>query len=282
MKSDPLREQTRLWRLPGLGKLELMHASYVTQRFSRHTHEGFAVGVIEKGALEFDYRGERLIASPGSINLANPGEAHNGHAATETGWTYRMFYMDTDLLRQAASEITGHHRDIPFFQAGVIHDTRLARSICQLHMDMEQQDISLIEQESRMLWMLTQLILRHADPPPALRSVGQEHQAVKRTREYIRAHYDENISIRELARVAHLSPFHFIRVFRDETGLPPHAYLTQIRIAEAKKFLGKGWPVASVAYETGFTDQSHLTRHFKRIVGIPPGRYRNFVQDSCV
>ncbi len=103
MKSFPVREQTKLWRVPKLGNLELMHAAYLTQTFARHTHEGFAVGVIESGALGFDYRGESLIASPGTINLANPDEAHTGHAAAESGWTYRMFYLDAVLLEQAAA-----------------------------------------------------------------------------------------------------------------------------------------------------------------------------------
>jgi hypothetical protein len=103
MKTESFREQTKLWRVPDIAGLELMHATYLTQSFARHSHEGFAVGVIERGVLAFDYRGESLIASPGRINLANPDEAHTGHAAAETGWTYRMFYLDAELLGKAAS-----------------------------------------------------------------------------------------------------------------------------------------------------------------------------------
>ena len=84
--TDPkLQEQVKLWRSPGLGDIELMHANYVTQSFPRHTQEGFGVGVIERGALEFYYRGENVVASPGVINIVNPGEVHTGHAATDQG-----------------------------------------------------------------------------------------------------------------------------------------------------------------------------------------------------
>jgi AraC-like DNA-binding protein len=280
MKAYTIQEQIKLWRLPELGNLELMHATYVTQSFPRHTHEGFGVGVIERGALGFYYRGENVVAPPGVISLVNPGEVHTGHAAAESGWTYRMFYFDAPLLQEAASEIAGRPKDIPFFQAGVIHDDCLASSIRSLHLTLEKKEASTLERESRLLWMLTQLVIRHADAPLALRTVGQERQPVKRVQEYIKAHLHENLSLNQLASVAHLSPFHFIRVFQKELGLPPHAYLTQARVNRAKTLLAKGRKIADTAFETGFVDQSHLTRHFKRITGVTPGQYRKIVQDS--
>ena len=279
MNSKTSQERAKLWRLSHLRNLELLHATYITQSFSRHTHDGFAIGVIEQGALGFFYRGENVVASPGSINLCNPGEAHNGHAAAERGWVYRMFYLDTHLLQQAASEVAGRSRDIPFFQTGVIHDNELARWLHRLHCGLEQLDTPTLEQESRLLWTLAQMVLRHADDRPCLRPVGCEHESVKWVRDYIQENYADNLSLDQLAKVAYLSPFHLIRVFSNEVGIPPHAYLTQVRIQRAKAFLARGWPIVQVAAAAGFVDQSHLTRHFKRNVGVTPGQYRNFIQD---
>lgn len=76
-----------------------------------------------------------------------------------------------------------------------------------------------------------------------------------------------------LARVAGLSAFHLCRVFRDAVGMPPHAYQTQVRVRQAKSLLRAGMPAAQVAAAAGFSDQAHLTRHFKQIVGVTPGRY---------
>jgi len=193
-----------------------------------------------------------------------------------------MFYLGTGLLRQAASEIAGRPKDIPFFQAGVIYDDYLAGIVRHLHHVLEKPDTPLIEQESRLLWMLTQWVMRHADDHPALKMAGKEHRAVKLAREYIDDHYAEDISVKQLAHIANLSPFHLIRVFSNEVGIPPHAYLTQVRVRRAKALLARGRPIAQVALETGFADQSHLNRHFKRIVGVTPGQYSNFVQDRYV
>jgi AraC-like DNA-binding protein len=71
-----------------------------------------------------------------------------------------------------------------------------------------------------------------------------------------------------------MSPFALLRAFRDETGLPPHAYLNQLRVRLARQLLDGGVAPALVAAEAGFADQAHLTRHFKRVVGVPPGAYQ--------
>jgi AraC-like DNA-binding protein len=279
MKEKKSQEHVKLWRLPELGNVELMHAHYVTQSFPRHTHEGFGVGVIERGALGFYYRGRNVVAPPGVINLVNPGEVHTGHAAAAEGWTYRMFYFGADLLQKAATQITGGRENIPFFRGGVIHDQELAGMIHSLHVNLEENKSSLLEKESSFLLMLTRLIARHSDAPPACRPAGREHLPIKRAKDFIESHFHENISIEKLSSVASLSPFHFIRAFRNEVGLPPHAYLTQVRVRKAMGFLKTGRKIADTAYETGFADQSHLSRHFKRITGYTPGQYSNSIQD---
>lgn len=270
-------ESIKLWRIPHLDNIELLHAAYVTQTFTRHFHENFAVGVIEHGALGFSYQGEHVIAPFGSISLAFPGETHDGHAVTSQGWQYRMFYLDISLLEKAYLEISGTKRCLPFFRPGVIHDDYLASIILHLHYSLEGTAYSRLEQESQLLWMLIQLIMRHADKPPTMQSIGKEHESIRRVRTYIHDCYRENMSLTHLSLIAHLSPFHLIRTFRDEVGLPPHRYLMQVRTMEAKRLISRGCSIAHAAYETGFADQSHLTRHFKRIYGMTPGHYSNSV-----
>jgi AraC-like DNA-binding protein len=282
MKATTPGEYSKLWRLPHLEGVELLRAHYVTQTFSRHAHEGFAVGVIESGALGFVYRGENVVAPAGAINLAIPDEPHTGHAALESGWSYRMFYLDAGLLRQAAAEISGKPHGMPYFRPGVLFDEDLAQSLRGLHVALELETAYTLEHQSRLLSILTQFIRRHAHRAPAMGPVRREHQAVARARDYLESHYADNPSLQQLAAAAYLSPFHLIRVFQYELGLSPHAYLTQVRVRHARSLLAQGQPIVSVANATGFSDQSHLTRHFKRILGVTPGQYRNFVQDRRV
>ena len=136
MKPKSLRAKTKVWRVPDLD-LELLHAEHQTQSFPRHTHERYAVGVIEAGALGFHYRGENVVASTGDISLCVPGEAHTGQPAVNEGWTYRMFYVETSWLETLTSEIADKPRSLPFFRSGVIADVALARQLRTLHIRLE-------------------------------------------------------------------------------------------------------------------------------------------------
>jgi AraC-like DNA-binding protein len=278
MDDQSVKEKIKMWRIQALPQLDLMRATYVQQHFAKHTHEGFAVGVIENGALGFFYRGENVVAARGAINLANPDEAHTGHAAVPEGWTYRMFYLHADMLKKAACQIAGRNVQMPFFQSGVIQDDWLADIIRRIHLSLEEETNPILEKGSLLLMMLSQLIQRHSDAPPPLFALGNEKSSVRRAREYIDANCSEDISIDSLAAVAHLSPYHFIRVFHKEMGLPPHRYLKQARVRRAKELLSRGWSIAAAALEAGFVDQSHLSRNFKHILGFTPGQFSNFIQ----
>lgn len=268
-------EKTTFWRDQHLSNVELLHARYVTHVFARHAHDEFAIGVIERGAETFEYRHAWHIAPAGSVVLINPGEVHTGQALSPTGWTYRMLYPEVEVMQAAAAQITEKSATIPFFSQAVVEDAATAHLILKLHYA-SQEGSNQLERQSRLLWTLGQLISRHAENRPLLRETGHEHEAVWRVRDYLESCYNQNISLEELAQIANLSQFHFLRVFRRQIGLPPHSYLTQVRVQRAKRLLAAGWPIAFVASETGFVDQSHLTRHFKRLVGVTPGQYTGF------
>lgn len=273
-------EKTRLCRVKtGLGPVNLMHARYVTQTFAPHFHEGYCFGVIERGALGFRYMGENVVAPAGAVNLAVPGEVHTGQAAHESGWTYRMLYLDTDLLASAASQMAGKEAPLPFIRDGVLFDPGLARMIHRLHLRMQDPQTALLEKETALLAVLTRMIRQYSRPHPAESASGREPGAVDTARDYIHAHHDRDVSVRELAAATGLSPYHFIRIFSRQVGLTPHAYLTQVRVQRAQQLLASGETPVQAAVAAGFFDQSHLTRHFKRIVGVTPARYRNSVQD---
>jgi len=272
MKTPTLQEQTKFWQAQDLGKLDLLRATYITHSFSRHVHYGYAIGVIERGAETFYYRGGNHVALAGSIVVINPGEIHTGQAINENGWTYRMLYPDVSLVQQAALQVSERWQTIPDFPQPVIWDPPLVPMIRHLHQTLETS-VDALERESSFVFTLAQLIARHAENRYRLPSITDEPQVIQQAREFIEAHFAENISLEQLAGLGNLSSFHFVRLFRKVTGLPPHAYLTQVRVEKAKLLLAQGWPIAQVGAEVGFADQSHFTRRFKRIVGVTPGQY---------
>lgn len=266
----------RYWRVPHLDNLELLHAADITYQYPPHVHEEYSIGLMLGGTEATACRGTSHTAFPGSLVLINADEVHSSRSIKTE---YRIIKVRSKTLKQIALELAGHHRERPYFPKLVINDVSIFRLLLDLHLKLEQND-SALEQEFEFISTIGLLLTRHAKDHFSLQPRGKEPHYVKLTRDYLRSHYAENVSLAQLTSITSLSPFHLLRVFRDQVGCPPHEYQTQLRIAHARKLMRKGSSLAEVALETGFFDQSHFSRNFKRIVGVTPGQY--FAQSKIV
>jgi AraC-like DNA-binding protein len=272
MAKGPISEKATFWHASDVGHLELLKAHYISHTFPKHVHEGYVFGVIEKGVESFYAYGRLYHAPAGHIVIINPDTVHTGHSGHESGWIYRTLYPGKDLITGIARQIGLKNSTTPYFPEPVIHDPWLANRIRRLHIVLEHSASSLTR-EILFTETMAQVLMRHARPLTGNPPVHRQHHAIKTVMEYMDAHFGENISLKSLAHLVNLSPFYLTRLFRQEIGISPHKYLTQLRINKARTMLIDGGPLADVAYRTGFSDQSHFTRHFKRIVGVTPGRY---------
>lgn len=270
-----LEEHARLWRAHDLEDVEVLHVAFRRHSFDRHTHSAFATSIIDRGAGAIWYRGETHVAPAGSLVLLDPGETHTGEVIGEEGWNYRNLYPNPALLERLVGEAAGRDeggRSLPHFPEPIVRDAELAAAMDGLHRSLGSPK-SALERQSGLLYTYARLLTRHAKPSLRWRPAGWEPRAVARAREYLEACYAQNVSLDELSSVVNLSKFHLLRVFQQTVGLPPHAYLNQIRVWRAKELLSAGVPIAVAAQETGFVDQSHLTRRFKGVLGVTPGQY---------
>ncbi|MEH6366104.1 MAG: AraC family transcriptional regulator [Pseudomonas marincola] len=266
-------EQTRFWQAKGLADVELLLARYVQQRFAPHVHEGFVFTVIQNGAQRFRHRGSDHLAPQGSMVLINPDEVHTGSKAHDDGWRYRAFYPDNRQVQGVLQELDLAGSGLPGFALSVLHDPQLHAAFTGLHQLLEGGADALQQQ---IVWreailLLFQRYAKVAEPA----APGRETRAVELAKELLNSQLAAPPSLEELATAVNLSPFHFARVFRRATGLPPHAWLKQRRLAQARALLKQGCMPAQVAMQLGFSDQSHLSRQFKQVYGVGPGAYRN-------
>ncbi len=162
---------------------------------------------------------------------------------------------------------------MPEFGKDIVRDQAVTASLHCYHRLTESPRSSVLERETELARALVLLTGRHAAGPREPRPPGREPRAIRLCREYLEEHAARNVTLHELAAVTGLSPFHLCRVFRESAGMTPHAYQTHLRVRHARLLLRTGVPIARTALEAGFYDQAHLTRHFKRIVGIPPGQF---------
>jgi len=265
-------ERSELRRVDCLAPFDLLRAHYRTHCFAPHAHETYAIGVTSAGAVATRFRGANHVFGAGTLLVLNPGELHTGESAHPDGWTYTMCYPGVDLLRLAADALRDRPGPAPLLPAPAVADpeltTRLAAVLARLGVPGDP-----LQRESGLLEVLGELLQRHGNVPLRRVSLGGLNPAICRVREYLDAHFAGRVTIADLARVGGLSPFHLIRLFHARVGLPPYMYLEHLRIARAKELLRSGVAIIEVARRTGFGDQSHFTRRFKRVVGVPPGRY---------
>jgi len=260
-------------RPEGIPGVELQEGVGVTGDVPRHWHEEYQLCAITGGYGELNHRGATYPNPYGTLNLVEPGEVHSNRAPCREGCDFLKLDFDPGLLARAAAEVRSPGAQ-PVFTVPTVSHPDTFRRFVRLHQTLSRAAGSL-ERESSLLEFLVILLCRHMRTRASLPATGGETRAVRVVREYLEAHYAHKVELAQLASVAGLSPFHLTRVFAKETGLPPHAFLNQIRIARAKALLRVRLPIAVVAAETGFADQSHLTRAFKLMVRVPPGVYRN-------
>ena len=258
-------DQARYRRPSHRAGVELFHASIVRHRFEPHTHEAFGLGAITSGVGRFRWRGGEHLAPHATLMLMNPDDIHTGQAETAAGWGYRMVYLDAPLLRELSGEPGWH------FDAAVAHDGACAVEVARLIADLWQATDSL-GFDSHLL-QLVQALRRHARVAPGTAS-GEAAMRFAPVLDFMRANLDQALCLEQLANVAGLSPFHFLRSFKAQRHATPQQALMAMRLFEAKRLLAAGQAPAQVAVCVGLSDQAHLNRAFGRRYGVTPGRYQ--------
>jgi AraC-like DNA-binding protein len=268
-----------IWRPENFESIELHRGSGITLAYPRHWHDEVYLCAVLEGAAYQDCPGTSIFTPRGTLAMVPSGEVH---ANRKLGCTFRCMFMEFNALQSAVAQFA--ERTIPGlnFRTTLIDDARTKASFLRLHRSLEKPS-SRLGRDHSLLVFLHRLVVRHSTANIKLPRDGNEDSAVRRSKKFLDEHYADPVPLLELARLTGLSPYHLNRSFCRKIGMPPHAYQLQVRIARAKATLRAGASIARVALETGFADQSHFTRVFKRLVGDTPFQYRwhsKNIQDS--
>ena len=279
--TDDLHSVTDFARVDlSCGRFDALSAVHFSQRFPPHFHETFAIGVIQTGAAMLHTRRGEWVGRAGTILAFSPGEVHSAEPLTTDGYTYRMIYPTIEFMRAL-----GLNRVVdagtPLFQSPVIHDPHLGLTLQRAHAPLMEGAAGALA-EDRLMDVLRALVRQHGALPGREPVVSERDlDVVHRAQEFMNERFAQPVRLAAVAELCGLSPFQLIRVFRRVVGVPPYAYLVQLRVNRAQSLLCQGSSVSDVAYTCGFSDQSHLTRTFKKALGVPPGQYVRSVRQSA-
>jgi len=254
-------------RTPSLSGVELLVASN-NSRVWRLFHERYCVCACSIAATTWNYRGKTNFTGDNSIGLMEPGEIHCVKSTLRPS-DFKAFFIDRQVVADFAREagLSG----VPHLRVAQISDPALFAALDRAATSIESGE-TVLEQQVRFVEFLAG-VLGYAENAPGKTVYSHGHAAIRRARDLLQARFNETVALSELAAVSRLSRFHLARCFSDGLGLPPHAYQIHVRIERARELLRKGMNSGQVASLVGFSDQSHFTRHFKKIMRVTPSAY---------
>ncbi|MET9959901.1 AraC family transcriptional regulator [Streptomyces sp. NPDC006326] len=261
------RQEISAWRPAVPGVVEVFHAHFTEHAYPMHVHDAWTLVIVDDGAVRYDLDRHRRGTPGDTVSLLPPQVPHNGSPATPHGFRKRVLYLD---MTQLDERFIGPAVDSPD-----LTDPLLRRRVGQLHAVLAHHGDE-FEAESR-LALIGERLRRHLRPGlrpgPAAGGPLPDRGVARSLRDLLDARLVEGIALEEAACLIHAHPAHLVRAFSSAFGIAPHQYVVSRRVDLARALLLDGQPPREVATATGFYDQSHLTRHFKRLIGTTPGRY---------
>jgi AraC-like DNA-binding protein len=214
----------------------------------------YAVARVERGCTEYRAAGKRWRATPGTVVLKQPGDVH--HDTTNNAATMQVVVLPSHMIEAVAACVrvapqlaANDERGVAFHR---VHDA-IANGAERF---------------------VLEVALAEAAAAFASLAAPTTPRPIRRALELLRARFADPVTLEELAIEVGLGKFHLCHAFRAQLGIPPYAYLVQLRVAHAKTLLAAGIKRRDVAPQVGFYDQSQLNRHFRRIVGVTPGQFQ--------
>jgi AraC-like DNA-binding protein len=268
MVRDGAHERVRFARAASLPGTEVKAVYHSTRRWHGF-NERYAFVVHRKAASSVRYRGQDQRLYDGTLVIREPGEVHHYTSIAKPA-EFKVLFVEAPIVADAARQL-GHRTTLHFAPLPIRNDPHLFRHIWKLCRSVEEGGSALYQQSlfETALYKLAQ----HAEQPAEPIELRNGKLAVARAKAYLIERCSESVSLHDLAAVAGLSRFGLVHAFSKEVGLSPHAYQVHVRVEQARGLLKNGVSPATVATTMGFADQSHFTRHFKRIMQVTPSQY---------
>lgn len=262
-----------MWRPEQDDRVLLMAGQ--TTHYAVEPRGEYVFGVLTARPMRSRRGAERRLVQPGQLLAWDPSHAHTGSSVDGQPWSARLMVVEIASLHTLAGDEEEAALLVNVaFPEPVLSEPDLSRDFLRLHQALDAP-ITRLERDEQLAEWLRTLVERFSTargPRPAF--TARDDRALRLACDYLGDRPERNVGLDELATAAGIGKFRLIRLFRDRTGLPPHALHVAHRIRAARRLLEAGESIAATAAATGFADQSHLHRHFQRSLGITPAQYQ--------
>jgi len=255
----------------GVEGLEIFTCSDMKYNFKRHFNESYCVWFNLVGNEKFYCKGNTSFIMPGEIGVVEPGVVHANISGNPLNNKLFTFYFYKDSLHEVMNDILDNKKIINI-RTNIHNDSQFLKNLLTLNFVMKSKDLS-IAKETCYIETIAELVNKFGVEKTTLNNIFLEKDRVKKMIDIFHDRYREDIKLEEISKELKCTKYYLIRLFKKSVGLSPHAYLMQLRLEKAKWMLKNGNNIIDTAIETGFADQSHMTRNFRQKFGLTPGCY---------
>lgn len=242
--------------------------------YSKHAHEEYSLGVTLQGRQDFFCQKAFHKSASGNVIIFNPEDVHDGHSGGEQDLKYKMLYIHPDEFSSLFKSLGYQQNTVLRLNQPLFNKPDLRHQILSFSTLIQQPNYSKIELEAGLLQIAQSLIAISGKLDLGVQKTRRIDKLLLKAKDYILANIQYDISIDNIAEIATMSKFHFIRQFRLQFGITPHQYVLNCRVNLARKLIETGQSLNQTAFDAGFADNSHLNRHFKRIYGVTPKHFQ--------
>jgi AraC-like DNA-binding protein len=270
MKAHP-HIKSEVWYYPDAPGAFFTESEYTHHHFEPHFHSHYVFFCVAQGVNEGSFSKKKYCVSAEDFLIIHPGEIHSGNSMANRSLKYHTFCPTEKFLRTAL-ENSGL-QTLPSFPPVIRNAGAIIEKFNSLvNISAAPADAFFLEQS------LTDLLGALIEKTGMATGMGDTRNVcrenIKRAKKFIEENYTDNFSLTELSRHAGLSTFHLLRSFKASIGITPQDYLNNFRVEMAKRKIGQKISLTQLAHYSGFYDQSHFIRHFKKINGITPSRFK--------
>ncbi|SMF04858.1 AraC family transcriptional regulator [Desulfovibrio gilichinskyi] len=261
--------------LEGMAYATAVEAVNIANKFPRHVHSGYIFSLIDSGSRKIKFHSQAVEFSAGEMSILPPGTSHSCESfskGTNGPHSYRSLCVEKYFLQKLAEDICGKHYSAPAFNPHLIYRNADIESFNIFFKLLGTPGASL-ERQISLNTFLYHAIQNLSTSPPVEEDGGQQNEALARVKSFIAENFRNNLTLNNLSDIACISSFHLQKLFVKKYGISPQEYLIHCRVRESEHLIKMGITLAEAALYSGFFDQSHFSRNFKRVIGISPGRF---------
>ena len=266
--------KNKIFKVEKLPFLELRYLSHVTSCDKAHKHDELTITAIKNGCINIEFDSFTDNLRPNELSVVNPHAVHCAFLSKEESFGCYVMYLDESWCFEIQKSLYENLYEYLNVNATLLQSKELYEDFIKVCNALFVQENSLLEKEETIIEFISALFLNFCEEKNISNVSKNSLRLAQIIEKYIDENFLEDIVLEDISLHVQMSVVHLLRVFKAEFGLSIHSYILNKKIHLAKKLLAQKTPIAEVAQMSGFFDQSHLNRSFKRVFQLTPKEYQ--------